>query len=326
MSVRGRLSARDLGVTLTHEHALANFQPYEEWVAGTANLRSRGGRAAVLPHLQRIAALGCRSFVDATAVGSGAIPPAGRLSKEAGCTSSPSRETTPRSTKVFFRNMCATSLEALRTLGTGVQARHRGHRVRPGFIKLGFNGGALSEVERKLIRAARRRTSPPGSRSARIPGRPWRPTSMAELEAAGVHPSAWIWIHAQEEPDPREYYDAARRGAWISLDGVSPRASTSTRIASHCLRDLGLLHRVLVSQDAGWYSVGEPDGGKFRPYDTVFTEFIPALKARGFSSGRDRADIRDEPCSGLRGTACVPVKSAPVAPVAQWIERPPPKR
>jgi phosphotriesterase-related protein len=49
------------------------------------------------------------------------------------------------------------------------------------------------------------------------------------------------------------------------------------------LRDRGLLDRVLVSQDAGWYSVGEPEGGKFRPYDTVFTQFIPALKARGFS-------------------------------------------
>ena len=108
---------------------------------------------------------------------------------------------------------------------------------------------------------------------------------LAELEAAGVHPSAWIWIHAQNETDPAKYDDAARRGAWISLDGVSPES-----VALHAdrvvrLRDAGLLHRVLVSQDAGWYSVGEPEGGKFRPYDTVFTEFIPALKARGISEG-----------------------------------------
>jgi predicted metal-dependent phosphotriesterase family hydrolase len=38
-----------------------------------------------------------------------------------------------------------------------------------------------------------------------------------------------------------------------------------------------------VSQDAGWYSVGEPGGGNIRPYDTVFTALIPALRARGLA-------------------------------------------
>jgi phosphotriesterase-related protein len=49
------------------------------------------------------------------------------------------------------------------------------------------------------------------------------------------------------------------------------------------LRAAGVLHRVLVSQDAGWYRVGEPGGGEFRGYDAVFTEFIPQLRARGVS-------------------------------------------
>jgi phosphotriesterase-related protein len=29
--------------------------------------------------------------------------------------------------------------------------------------------------------------------------------------------------------------------------------------------------------------VGEPDGGTFRPYDTVFTAFVPALTHAGFT-------------------------------------------
>jgi phosphotriesterase-related protein len=49
------------------------------------------------------------------------------------------------------------------------------------------------------------------------------------------------------------------------------------------MRDEGLLHRVLVSQDAGWYHVGEPLGGSFRTFDTVFTAFIPALRAARFT-------------------------------------------
>ena len=31
MTVRGRIRAAQMGITLTHEHLLANFQPYEEW-------------------------------------------------------------------------------------------------------------------------------------------------------------------------------------------------------------------------------------------------------------------------------------------------------
>jgi len=42
---------------------------------------------------------------------------------------------------------------------------------------------------------------------------------------------------------------------------------------------------VLVSHDAGWYHVGEPRGGSFRPFDTVFTVFIPAVRAVGFTEG-----------------------------------------
>ncbi|MDH5550750.1 MAG: phosphotriesterase, partial [Gemmatimonadota bacterium] len=46
----------------------------------------------------------------------------------------------------------------------------------------------------------------------------------------------------------------------------------------------GLLDRVLVSHDAGWYHVGEPGGGTFRQYDTLFTEFLSALEAAGFTN------------------------------------------
>ena len=51
------------------------------------------------------------------------------------------------------------------------------------------------------------------------------------------------------------------------------------------MKERGLLNRVLVSHDAGWYEVGKPNGGTFRPYDTLFKEFLPALKEAGFSPG-----------------------------------------
>jgi phosphotriesterase-related protein len=63
----------------------------------------------------------------------------------------------------------------------------------------------------------------------------------------------------------------------------------------------GLLDRVLVSQDAGWYRVGEPGGGRFRPYDTVFTSFIPALRSDGFSEADVRQLLAHNPARALSG-------------------------
>jgi phosphotriesterase-related protein len=50
------------------------------------------------------------------------------------------------------------------------------------------------------------------------------------------------------------------------------------------VREAGMLDRVLISQDAGWYYVGEPGGGNYRGYDVLFTEFVPALRKAGFSA------------------------------------------
>ncbi|HEY8504208.1 MAG TPA: hypothetical protein VIL46_06465, partial [Gemmataceae bacterium] len=52
---------------------------------------------------------------------------------------------------------------------------------------------------------------------------------------------------------------------------------------------------VLLSHDAGWYHVGEPNGGRFRPYDTLFTDFLPALRKAGFTAAEVRRLTVDNP-------------------------------
>jgi phosphotriesterase-related protein len=287
MTVRGQLPARELGTTLTHEHALANFQPWAEWVQAPRTYDRDAVVQRVLPHLRRIAALGCRSFVDATAVGLGRDPVL--LSRLAEASDLNFLTTTGnyaafdnRFLPQYVRDDSVEMLAArwVREFNDGIE----GTTVRPGFIKLGFNGGALSDVELKLIRAGARAHLATGLTIGAHTGMAVAAyEELAQLQKAGVHPSAWIWIHAQNEPDATEYLGAARRGAWISLDGVSPESVSLHVDRVIALRDAGLLGRVLVSQDAGWYSVGEPEGGRFRPYDTVFTRFIPALLGRGFT-------------------------------------------
>jgi phosphotriesterase-related protein len=49
------------------------------------------------------------------------------------------------------------------------------------------------------------------------------------------------------------------------------------------MKDNKLLHKILLSHDAGWYDVGGLLGNKFKPYAPVFTALIPALKEAGFT-------------------------------------------
>jgi phosphotriesterase-related protein len=103
------------------------------------------------------------------------------------------------------------------------------------------------------------------------------------LREKGVDPSAFIWVHAQMESDPENWIKAAGQGTWISLDGVS---ADKTGDYVHWLKELknrGLLKKVLVSHDAGWYTPGQPNGGAIRGYADVFQHLIPALRQDGFN-------------------------------------------
>jgi len=288
MTVSGKVAVGDMGITLTHEHALANFQSYAEWLQKPRTYDREEVIRRVLPHLERIRSLGCRTFVDATAVGLGRDP---KLLRELSERSGLHVLTVTGNYAAFdykflpdyVREDSAEGLADrwIREWHDGID----GTDVRPGFIKLGFNGGALSDVEKKLVRAAAIAHRETGLTIGAHTGPAVAAyEELAILEKARVDPSAWVWIHAQNESDPARYEDAARRGAWISLDGVSPESLDTHADRIFALREKGLLGRVLASQDAGWYWVGEPDGGKFRPYDTVFTALIPALRKRGFTA------------------------------------------
>ena len=76
---------------------------------------------------------------------------------------------------------------------------------------------------------------------------------------------------------------AAQRGSWISLDGVNAESAKDHVALLQTMKKQNLLHRVLVSQDAGWYHVGEPKGGTFNPFHYIITDFIPMLKESGFT-------------------------------------------
>jgi phosphotriesterase-related protein len=156
--------------------------------------------------------------------------------------------------------------------------------IRPGFLKIGVDNGPLSEVNRKLVRAAARTHRESGLTIACHTGDGAAAMQeMAILREEGVAPSAWIWVHAQNERDTNLHRQAAERGGWVEFDGICPDTVERHVELVQNMKLHGLLGRVLLSHDAGWYSVGEPDGGTFRPYTTLFEQFLPALKKTGFT-------------------------------------------
>jgi phosphotriesterase-related protein len=92
---------------------------------------------------------------------------------------------------------------------------------------------------------------------------------------------------------------AAEAGAWVEFDGVGPAEIDRHVDLIRSMKAAGHLGRALVSHDAGWYHVGEPGGGVYRPYDTLMAELVPALRAAKLSEAEIRRLTVDNPANAL---------------------------
>lgn len=159
-----------------------------------------------------------------------------------------------------------------------------GTDVRPGFIKIGINPGPLSELHRKLVRAAGLTHLRTGLTICSHTGPALGAfEEMEELQRTGVHPSAFVWVHAQGESNKNLYTKAAQMGAWVSLDGMGWGDWENYAFWLDLLKSNRLLHRVLISHDAGWYKPGETNGGNFVGFTAIFEKVFPILRQKGFT-------------------------------------------
>lgn len=123
----------------------------------------------------------------------------------------------------------------------------------------------------------------------------------------GATPDAWVWTHAQNEPDRARHIQAAEAGGWVAFDGLYPQLADRYVAFLQDMKATRLLHRVLISHDAGWHEVGKPHGGNVRPYMSLFEHLIPALKKAGFSAAEQRQLFK----SNLAEALAVQIRKAP---------------
>ena len=301
MTVNGPIPARDMGFTLSHEHIMVDFIGADKVTPSRYNTNDVFAKS--LPHLKQVAELGCNTLVECTPAWLGrdaalmqrlSIASGLHIISNTGYYGAAGEKFLPA--HAYSESAEQLAARWIREWKEGID----GSGIKPGFIKTGVDGYPLSAVQHKLVEAAALTHLETGLTIGIHTGS--GEAALAELKILknlGVTPEAWIWIHAQNEVDSTVHIKMAKKGGWVSFDGLSDQ-SVETYV--HFLTNMkaaNMLHRVLVSHDAGWYHVGEPNGGNYRPYDTVFTHLIPGLKNIGFSDDELSLLFTQNPANAL---------------------------
>ena len=302
MTVNGPVSSKEMGVSLVHEHILVDF------IGADSISDKRWDRSLVLerslPFLKQIKKLGCSTFIDCTPAYLGRDPLLLKnLSDSSGLNiitntgyyGAVDNKYLPKS--AFIETVGQIADRWIAEWNNGIA----GTGIKPGFIKIGVMPGPLSDLHKKLVVAAAKTHLRTGLIIASHTGPAVTALEQLDiLQTEGVAPDAFIWVHAQAEKDPGNHVRAAKKGAWIGLDGISDDNLGEYVILIKNLKDNRLLNKVLLSHDSGWYDPGEENGGDYRAYTTIFEKLRPLLLKENFSGKEINQLLINNPSEAFR--------------------------
>ena len=294
ITVNGPIESNAMGLSLIHEHIMV------DWIGADSTGYHRWDRDEIveiaLPYLLELKKFGVSTFVDCTPAYLGRDPYVlKKLSELSGIhILTNTGYYGVKNNKYIPKGLVNASAEQMSQhwiaeYKLGID----GSGIRPGFIKMSVEDqDVLSKTHENLIRAAAMTHLETGLTIVSHTGSDG--PAMAQLKVLkemGVSAEAFVWTHAQYGTMDG-YLRAARQGAWISLDHINGEPSNENDGFGNIswfvktlleLKDNGILDHVLISHDAGWYNVGEKNGGNYRGYTDLFTKLIPRLKENGFT-------------------------------------------
>lgn len=311
MTVTGPVSPAEMGTTLIHEHVMV------DWIGADSTGYHRWDKTEVteraLPFITEARDSGMNTFIDCTPAFLGRDPYVLKeLSEKTGVHIITNTGYYGAIDNKYIPNHAYTeSAEEIaqrwiREYENGID----GGEIRPGFIKIAVErDDTLSSLHEKIISAAAiahletgltivSHTGPDGPAFAQI----------NILREKGVSPEAFVWTHAQNGTFDK-WLEAAEAGAWISLDDVRGPAPGENGNAGNIdwyvnqllkLRDAGIIHKVLISHDSGWYNVGQPDGGDYNGYTAIFDLLLPELKRNGFTGNETDQLLVENPQNAFK--------------------------
>jgi phosphotriesterase-related protein len=267
---------------LVHEHVLVDFIGAEKIRPGRYD--EDAVFAFVKPKLEEVMKSGCRRFQECTPNFIGRAPRLlRRLMDATGLEIWTNTGLYAARNHIFLPAYARTeSAEALAKRWVA-EFKNGFDGMKPRFIKIGVNRGPLAELDRKIVRAAALCSNETGLTIASHTGNGLAAREQLEiLLAAKTKPAKFVWVHADNEKDHAFHREVGKAGAWVEFDHIGPAEAT---LAWHLecvlfMEQEGLLGRTLISQDAGYYKPGEPNGGSWKEYTHIYTKFIPKLTVK----------------------------------------------
>lgn len=287
MTVKGPIAPTDFGKALVHEHVMCDFIGANE--TGRHRYNPEEVVKVMFPFLREVKERGFSGFVDATPAYIGRDPLVlMRLSELTGLYILTNTGYYGAANDKFLPSHAfrETPDQLASRWVTEWREGIDGTGIRPGFIKIGVDPGPLSDIDRKLVQAAARTHLQTGLTIACHTGEAKAALEVLEIvKSEGVDPSALIIVHADSIPDEQVHERLAREGAWVEYDAIGSKPIGEHVRLITAMVQKGFVDRLLLSHDAGWYWVGEPEGGKdkIRPYTALMDKLLPALKSAGIN-------------------------------------------
>jgi phosphotriesterase-related protein len=291
ITVNGVINAYDLGKTLAHEHVLVDFIGADQYSENRWDKMEVINK--VVPYFAEAKSFGVKTIVDCTPSFLGkdvrllkmlADRTKMNIITNTGYYGAQKNKFLPQ--WAFSETAEQLAARWADDFDFGIE----GTNVRPGFIKISVDArpDGLSDIHKKLVRAAALTHLKTGLTIYSHTGPANAAMEQIEiLKNEKVDPSALVWVHAQAERNKEMHIRAAKMGTWVSLDGITSNFEDYADSLDK-LKKAGLLDRVLISHDAGYYRPGEKDGGNFVGYTDIFKNLLPLLTSRGFT----KKDIR----------------------------------
>ncbi len=283
ITTQGRKTADELGMILPHEHVFVDLRTWDQ--PGYAEARAEDVISLMAPELEKARAAGVTALVECTPLG------VGRRADILKAVSTAARFPLVVPTGVYREPWIlpwihdADEGRLCDWMQGELESEIEGSGVQAGFIKLSAGDDGMTDTERKVLRAAARAAAATNAVIGSHTIRGWVLRDQLDtVEQAGYTAGRFIWIHAQAEPDFNLNLEMARRGAWISYDGISSPATDDFYIDRiRRMLDAGFGGQILLSHDRGWYDPAQPGGGTPKPFTYISEVFLPRLRAAGFS-------------------------------------------
>lgn len=276
VSVRGPISSSELGRSLVHEHIMV------DWVGADLTGPHRYDKdivvATMAPYLRDIASMGYKSFFDCSPAYLGRD---GDVLLELSELTGLNIITNTGLYKEPYIPSWALEASVSELSDSWILEATRGianSGIRPGFIKIAVHPGPLAPMQERILLAAARTSCETGLTIAGHTSDDMSALAQLELlQSVSFNLDKFIVVHA-DMLSKETLLRLTDAGAWIEFDSVGAKPiEYHVQLVAWAV-SFGLEDRVLLSHDAGWFTVGEPGGGTVKPYTAINAELLPALK------------------------------------------------